>query len=146
MEKGKKCNTSLFPPLLKRHRKKIWHLQPIPSVWRPPAFLPITLSGPLGSNTQAENSIHVEWQGTPRSQNNHVSLQFKRPLVCCAKSLQSPLTVRACRAPLSMGIFQARILEWVAVSSSRGSSQSRDRIPALADRFFTTSTIWGKSA
>ena len=28
----------------------------------------------------------------------------------------------ACQAPLSMGILQARILEWVAMSSSRGSS------------------------
>ena len=32
------------------------------------------------------------------------------------------------RAPLSMGILQARILEWVAMPSSRGSSQPRDRI------------------
>ena len=30
------------------------------------------------------------------------------------------------QAPLSMGILQARILEWVAMPSSRGSSQSRD--------------------
>ena len=28
----------------------------------------------------------------------------------------------ACQAPLSMGILQARKLEWVAMSSSRGSS------------------------
>ena len=37
------------------------------------------------------------------------------------------------------GIFQARILEWVAISSSRGSSQPRDPTPspALAGRFFT---------
>ena len=33
------------------------------------------------------------------------------------------------------GIFQARILEWVAISFSRGSS--RPRSPALAGRFFT---------
>ena len=31
-------------------------------------------------------------------------------------------------APLSVGILQARILEWVAMPSSRGSSQPRDRI------------------
>ena len=42
------------------------------------------------------------------------------------------------------GILQARTLEWVAMSSSRGSSQSRDQTwvsisPALAGRFFTTS-------
>ena len=33
----------------------------------------------------------------------------------------------ACQAPLSMGILQARILEWVAMLSSRESSQPRDR-------------------
>ena len=33
----------------------------------------------------------------------------------------------ACQAPLSMGIPQARMLEWAAMSSSRGSSQPRDR-------------------
>ena len=33
----------------------------------------------------------------------------------------------AYQAPTSMGIFQARILEWVAISFSRGSSQPRDQ-------------------
>ena len=33
----------------------------------------------------------------------------------------TPWTV-ACQAPLSMGVLQARILEWVAVHSCRGSS------------------------
>ena len=37
-----------------------------------------------------------------------------------------PWTV-AYQAPLSMGILQARILEWVAMPFSRGSSQLRDR-------------------
>ena len=38
------------------------------------------------------------------------------------------------------GILQARILEWVAVPFSRGSSQPRDRtcISSIADRFFTS--------
>ena len=41
------------------------------------------------------------------------------------------------------GILQARILEWVAISSSRGSCQARDLThvssasPALAGVFFT---------
>ena len=37
------------------------------------------------------------------------------------------------------GILQARILEWVAMPSSRGSSQPRDRIwvSSIAGRFFT---------
>ena len=52
----------------------------------------------------------------------------------------TPWTV-ACQAPLSMGIFQARILEWIAMSSSRGSSQPRDRtqISCITCGFFT---IW----
>ena len=33
----------------------------------------------------------------------------------------------ALQAPLSIGILQARILEWVAISSSTGSSRPRDR-------------------
>ena len=41
------------------------------------------------------------------------------------------------------GNFQARILEWVAISSSRGSSQPRDQTcipasPELSGRLFTT--------
>ena len=37
------------------------------------------------------------------------------------------------------GILQAIILEWVAIPSSRGSSQPRDRtqVPCIAGRFFT---------
>ena len=38
----------------------------------------------------------------------------------------TPWTV-ACEVPLSIGILQARILEWVSMPSSRGSSQPRDR-------------------
>ena len=38
------------------------------------------------------------------------------------------------------GIFQARILKWVAISSSRGSSQPRDQtwVSCIAGGFFTT--------
>ena len=39
-----------------------------------------------------------------------------------------------------LGILQARILEWIAISLSRGSSRPRDRtcISCTADRVFTT--------
>ena len=45
------------------------------------------------------------------------------------------------------GTLQARILEWVAISSSRGSFGPRDRptsllSPALAGGFFTTRATW----
>ena len=47
------------------------------------------------------------------------------------------------------GIFQARILEWTAISYSNGSSQSRDQIlvsvsPELSGRLFTT-VLLGKA-
>ena len=48
-----------------------------------------------------------------------------------AKSLQSCLTlcdlrIIARQAPLFMGILQAKILEWVAMPSTRHAFQSRD--------------------
>ena len=51
-----------------------------------------------------------------------------------------PHTV-ACRAPPSTGLFQARVLEWVAISFSRGSSQPRDQtqVSCIAGRRFT---VW----
>ena len=50
----------------------------------------------------------------------------------------TPWTV-ASQAPLSMGILQTRILEWVAMASSRGSSQPKDgtQVSLLAGGFFT---------
>ena len=43
------------------------------------------------------------------------------------------------QAPLSMGILQASILEWVALPSSRGSSQLTDwtQVSCIAGEFFT---------
>ena len=51
------------------------------------------------------------------------------------------------RGSSDYGILQARILEWVDMTSSWGSSLLRDQIqyllsPALAGGFFTTSAIW----
>ena len=56
-------------------------------------------------------------------------------LHCVAQSrptLCHPIAI-AHQAPLSMGILQARILEWVAMPSSRRSSQPRDQtqVPTL---------------
>ena len=74
---------------------------------------------------------------------------MSRPLPLCeneskvAQSCRTPWDPRDCSLPGSSicGIFQARILEWVAISFSRGSSWPRDwtRSPALqADSF----TVW----
>ena len=55
-------------------------------------------------------------------------------------SFLTPWTV-ACHVPLSIGILQARILEWVGMPSSRRSSQPRDwtQDSCIAGRFFT---VW----
>ena len=58
---------------------------------------------------------------------SHVGL-FVTP---CTVALQSPLH----------GIFQARMLEWVAISYP-GIEHASLESPALAGRFFTTSTTW----
>ena len=68
-------------------------------------------------------------------------------LVLCAvlsrsavSDCETPWTV-AHQAPLSMGILQARILDWAAMPSSRGSSQPRDQtqVSCTAGGFFT---VW----
>ena len=61
----------------------------------------------------------------------------------CVRLFAIPWTV-ARQAPLSMGILQARILEWVIMPSSRGSSQPRDQtqVSLIAGGFFTA---WASS-
>ena len=53
----------------------------------------------------------------------------------------TPWTV-ACQAPLSMGILQERILEWVAMPSSTGSSNPgiKPRSPSLHAGFLPGNT------
>ena len=56
----------------------------------------------------------------------------------CGQLFVTPWTV-ACQVPLSMGILQAGVLEWIAMPSSRGSSQPRvqTQVSCIAGRFFT---------
>ena len=64
--------------------------------------------------------------------------------VSCVRLFVAPWTV-AYQAPLSMGFFQARVLEWVATSFSMGSSQpggssqprDQTRSPRIVGRHFT---------
>ena len=74
---------------------------------------------------------------------SHVSL-FATPYAVLSYSVSDSATRRtiAHQAPLSVGILQAGILEWVAMTSSRGSSQPRDQTPVsciISGAFFT---IW----
>ena len=80
-----------------------------------------------------------------------ISLIFQIMWVC-AKLLQPCSTVcdpmdHSLPGSSVHGILQARILEWVAMPFSRGSSQPRDwtRVsisPGLAGSFFTTGATW----
>ena len=58
---------------------------------------------------------------------------------CRVQLFATPLIV-ACQAPLSMGILQAKILEWVAMTSSKESSQLRDQtqVSPIVGGFFTS--------
>ena len=66
---------------------------------------------------------------------------FVLMLISSAVSNSATLWTAAHQATLSMGILQARILKWVAMPSSRGSSQPRDQtqVSHIAGGFFT---IW----
>ena len=79
----------------------------------------------------------------------HRATRFPQLFDLCAHSVTSaatPWTV-ARQAPLSLGILQAKILEWVAMLSSRGSSHPGIKpaslaSAALAGGFFTVSAAW----
>ena len=68
---------------------------------------------------------------------------FYNVVVCCLVTKSCPTLCHPmdCSWPRSSvhGIFQARTLEWVAISFSRGSSQPRvrTRVSGTAGRFFT---------
>ena len=68
-----------------------------------------------------------------------VRLHFVLVLCCSVMSNSATPWAVACQAPLSMGIHQARILEWVAMLSYRGSSQPRDQtqVSCIAGGYFT---------
>ena len=80
------------------------------------------------------------------------STYVRYPACMHAKSIQLCLTLNDpmdCSPPGSSvhGILQARILEWVAMPFSRGSSPPGMKShlfcsPALAGRFFTTRATW----
>ena len=69
---------------------------------------------------------------SPSHEYSGLPVDIVRPFVVCAKSLQSCLTLcdpvgHSLPGPSVLGILRARILEWVVMPSSRGSSRPRDR-------------------
>ena len=64
--------------------------------------------------------------------------------LCCVVLSRSVVSISAnpsfvAQAPLSMGILQARILEWICMPSSRGSFQPRNwtQVSCITGGFFT---------
>ena len=96
-----------------------------------------TSEGPCQDHGAPKLGLDVAVQ--PRSWNH----QHKVCCVCaqslsCVRLFATPWTV-AHQAPLSKGKLQARILEWVSMPSSRGSSQPLDwtQVSRIAGRFFS---------
>ena len=54
-------------------------------------------------------------------------------LSCSVVTKSTSLWTVASKAPLSMGILQARILGWAAIPSTRGSSKPRDQTQVSPD-------------
>ena len=73
---------------------------------------------------------------------NMPKLRFVLICCCCWVTQSCPTVYETMDSSLPgfsvHGIPQTRILEWVAISSSRGSSQGSNVSPALAGGFFTT--------
>ena len=92
--------------------------------------------------------MSTTWGETGEETENHL-LQMVCAVCSVAQSCLTLCDPMDCSPPGSSvhGMLQARILEWVAMPSSRGSSQPRDQTqsltsPALAGMFSTTSVTW----
>ena len=77
---------------------------------------------------------------------NQVQQHIKRTVCMCAQSCLTLCDPMGWSPPGSSvhSILQVGILEWVAMTSSRGSSQPRDwiRVSCIAGRFFTHWVTW----
>ena len=117
---------------------------PLRRKWQPtPVFLPWKSHG---RRSLVQATIHGVTKRWAWLSDYHYNWPFSPPSTAAAKSLQSCPTLcypMDSRLPGSNfhGIFKARILEWAAISFSRGSSQPRDRtwVSCIAGRLFT---IW----
>ena len=114
----------------------------------------------LAENRSPEQIDYRELRskGEMRTEDSERCLSFKT--FCCAQKHHWSLMLCVCLVaqvcltlqphglqPTRLfysGILQARILEWVAMPSSRGSSQPRDQTQVfrIAGRFFTICTTW----
>ena len=130
----------------------MFHFSSFLLLWLPSVFFPPLVTW----HPQTEDWFTSMWTAQPLSSVLGIWLWafsllisiFSRDFCCClvAKSwltLCDPMDMGSLPCSSVHGIFQARILEWVANSYSRESSPPRNRtdclaFPALTGRFFTT--------
>ena len=129
-------------------------------------FIHSSVNGYLGcfyvlaivNSAAVKNGIHVPLKSThltflsEHKSNKNLNLVFGCLHACMLRCFSrvwffATLWIVAGQAPLSTEILQARILAWVAMLSSRGSSRLRDRpcvssSPALVGGFFTQWATW----
>ena len=93
----------------------------------------LTLSSSLLLINGSSSWMHVRDTCPDCGQLLHWSPSLQFSMHACAQSCLTLCNPMDCSLPGSsvLGIFQARILEWVAISSSRWSSQTRDQLPCL---------------
>ena len=108
----------------------------------------VACQAPLSMGFPSKNtgvSSHFPLGGLFPTQGLNLCLLHRQAgsLLLCAQSLSrfrlsaTPWTA-ALQAPMSMGILQAKILEWLAISFSRASSQAKDQtqVSHIAGIFF----------
>ena len=90
--------------------QQIWKTQQWPQDWKRSVFIPIPK------------------KGNPKEWSNYCTIALISQTILVAKSGPTLCNPMDCSLPGSSvhGIFQARILEWVAICFSRGSAQPRD--------------------
>ena len=120
--------------------------------------LPYTMGYYSAIKRKAFESVLMRWMNLEPIIQSEVS-QKEKDKYCILTHAASTYSLQSCPTlcnPMDCslpgssvhGILQARILEWVAVPSSRGSSLPRDQThisymsPAFAGKFFTTSATW----
>ena len=101
-----------------------------------------------GIGTRHKWSSNTPFKGNTIFKTSKMKRIFLKLVLSAAAKLLSSIHVQlfmtlqiiACQVLLSVGIRQARILQWVAMPHSRGSSWPRDwtRISCISGRFFTT--------
>ena len=105
-----------------------------------PGDLPDPGIKPRSPALQAD-SLPAEPQGKPKNNGMGAAAAAAKLLQSCL-TLCNPIDGSPPGSPVP-GILQARILEWVAISISRGSSRPRDQtqVSFLAGGFFTSAPL-----